>query len=132
VALLKQQTVLIVEDEPLVRNLMVMVLAGKHYHVLEADNAPEALEVSSKFEGAINLLIADQSLKIMTGRQLAQRIQQSRPQLKVLHMSSDLREKVEQEGGLVSGAALLGKPFLPTDLTARVVQILGSAPDWKT
>jgi two-component system, cell cycle sensor histidine kinase and response regulator CckA len=103
-------------------------LAGKHYHVLEADNAPEALEVSTRFDGAINLLIADHSLKNMTGRQLAERIKQSRPQLKVIHISGDLREKLEQEGGLISGAAFLGKPFLPAQLTEKVVQVLGRAP----
>ena len=103
---------------------MVMVLVGQSYQVLEADSAPEALEVSRTFEGAINLLIVDHYLKTMTGGQLAEQMKKFRPQLKVLHTSGDLREKLEQEGGLIPGAAFLAKPFLPAALIDKVSEVL--------
>jgi len=119
-------TILIVEDAAVVRNLMVGVLAREKYRVLEADSAAEALEVSDSFDGAIHLLITDHTLKTMTGRQVAEKIRQSRPSLNVLHMSGYPIEMVVQEGGLISGAEFLAKPFLPKDLVEKVNQMLGT------
>ena len=59
-------------------------LVREDYRVLEADSAAEALEVSQTFSGTIDLLIADHTLKTMTGRQVAEQIRQSRPGLKVI------------------------------------------------
>jgi len=125
----EQPTILIVEDEPLVRNMMVIVLADKGYRMLEADGAAGALTVSNTFDGVINLLITDHSLETMTGRQLAEQIRQSRPDMKVLHVSGYLREKLEQEAGLMPGASFLSKPFLPGDLTKKVKEVLVSGPE---
>ena len=122
-----QLTILVVEDEPVVRNLMVRVLVCEDYRVLEADSAAEALEVSDTFSGTIDLLIADHTSKIMTGGQVAEQIRQSRPTLKVLHISGYPSETLEQDGGLIPGADFLRKPFLPKSLTQKVAQILGSA-----
>ena len=105
---------------------MVLFLL-KNYHVLEADSAAEALALSNTFDGVINLLITDHSLDTMTGRQLAEQMRQSRPDLKVLHISGHLREELEQEGGLMPGASFLGKPFSPGDLTKKVTQVLVSS-----
>jgi two-component system cell cycle sensor histidine kinase/response regulator CckA len=124
-----QQTVLIVEDEPVARNLILMVLAGKNCHVLEADSAAEALQVSSTFDGAINLIITSGSLQTMTGRQLVEQMQQNRPQLKVFHIPSDLRENLMQEEELIPSAAFLGKRFLQIALIEKVRQILGCTPE---
>jgi CheY-like chemotaxis protein len=118
-------TILVVEDEAIVRNLVMKVLVRENYRVLEADSAAEALAVSDTFEGTIDLLIADHTLKTMTGREVAERIRQSRPGLKVLQTSGQLREKLQQEGGLMPDAEFLGKPFLPKALTEKVTQLLG-------
>jgi DNA-binding response OmpR family regulator len=83
------------------------------------------LEVSATFDGAINLMIADHTLKSMTGRQVAERICQSRPGARVLHISGCLAGQLEQEGGLISGAEFLQKPFLPKELVEKVRRILG-------
>ena len=67
-------TILVVEDEPIVRNIIMKSLVREDYRVLEADSAAEALEVSQTFSGTIYLLIADHTLKTMTGRQVAEQI----------------------------------------------------------
>jgi two-component system cell cycle sensor histidine kinase/response regulator CckA len=73
-----RSTILIVDDEVLVRNVIVAIL-GKDYHVLEADSPTEALTISQEFQDTIDLLIADHSLKTMTGRQIAEKLSQARP-----------------------------------------------------
>ena len=65
-------TILVVEDEAVVRNVIMSCLVREDYRVLEADSAAEALEVSQTFSGTIDLLIADHTLKTMTGRQVAE------------------------------------------------------------
>jgi CheY-like chemotaxis protein len=119
-------TILVVEDEPIVRNLMVKVLGRAHYRILEADSAAEALEVSDTFGGIIDLLITDHALKAMTGRQVAEKIKQSRAGLKIIHMSGYPIETLEEQGGLTPGAEFLAKPFLPQALIEKVKCALGS------
>ena len=122
-------TILVVEDEPIVRNIIMKSLVREDYRVLEADSAAEALEVSQTFSGTIDLLIADHTLKTMTGRQVAEQIRQSRPGLKVLHISGLSLEKLAQDGGLIPGADFLAKPFSPKTLVEKVDQILGAPHD---
>src|SRR5437660_415376 len=82
----KMKTILVVEDEPIVRNFVVRVLAREDYRVFEADSAAEALDVANHFE-QIDLLITDHAVKTMTGRELIQHLCVSRPSLKVLQIS---------------------------------------------
>jgi DNA-binding response OmpR family regulator len=103
-------------------------LVREDYRVFEADSAAEALEVSQTFPGTIDLLIADHTLKTMTGRQVAEQIRQSRPGLKVLHISGLSLEILEQDGGLMPGAEFLAKPFSPKALVKKVDQMLGCRP----
>jgi len=117
-------TILVVEDEAVVRNVIMNCLVREDYRVLEADSAAEALAVSQTFPGTIDLLIADHTLKTMTGRQVAEQIQQSRPGLKVLHIFGHSLEKLEQDGGLMAGAGFLAKPFSPKALVEKVDQML--------
>jgi len=100
---------------------MVSVLAREDYRVLEADSATEALEVSNTFRGIIDLLIADHALKAMKGRQVADKICESRPRLKILFISG---YPLEEAGGIIPGADFLAKPFLPTVLVQKVRDIL--------
>jgi two-component system cell cycle sensor histidine kinase/response regulator CckA len=120
---MRSQTILIVEDEAVVRNVMVAVLVRENYRVLEADSAAEALEVSNTFEGVIDLLIADHILKTMTGPQLAEKICQARPGLRVLRISG-YPPKMLVEGEAKAGADFLEKPFLPKTLIEKVREIL--------
>jgi two-component system cell cycle sensor histidine kinase/response regulator CckA len=111
------------EDEAVVRNVMVTVLAHEDYRVLEADSAAEALEVSNTFENLIDLLIADHILKTMTGPQLAGKICQARPGLRVLRISGYPLKTLE-EGEAKAGADFLEKPFSPKALIEKVREIL--------
>jgi two-component system cell cycle sensor histidine kinase/response regulator CckA len=120
---MRSPTILIVEDEAVVRNVMVTVLGREDYRVLEADSAAEALEVSNTFEGVIDLLIADHILKTMTGPQLAEQICQARPGLRVLRISGHAQKKIE-EGEARAGADFLEKPFSPKALIEKVREIL--------
>ncbi len=122
-------TVLVVEDEAIVRNVIMNCLVREDYRVLEADSAAEALEVSQTFSGTIDLLIADHTLKTMTGRQVAEQIRQSRPGLMVLHISGLSLEILEQDGGLMPGAEFLAKPFSPKALVNKLDQMLGAPYD---
>ena len=122
-------TILVVEDEAVVRNVIMNCLVREDYRVLEADSAAEALEISQTFPGTIDLLIADHTLKTMTGCQVAEQIRQSRPGLKVLHISGFSLEKLEQDGGLMPGAEFLAKPFLPKALVNKLDQMLGTPHD---
>lgn len=121
-------TILIVEDEVVVRNVVVMALARAGYAVLEAHDAVEALKLSSTFEGVIDLLIADYALKTMTGREVAAKISQSRPGLRVLHISGYSLQVLQHKEGreAISNAVFLGKPFLPKDLVEKVKAILST------
>src|SRR5205823_6262923 len=120
---MRSPTILITEDDPLIRNLLVTVLSRENYTVLEADSAEEAVNLSNRFEGIIDLLIADFGLKMMTGRQAAEKISQSRPGLKVLHTSGHPLEKLEELEG-IPRAEFLAKPYLPKDLIATIKEIL--------
>jgi DNA-binding response OmpR family regulator len=121
-------TILVVEDDVHLRNLVASILVSYDYSVLEADSAVEALEISTRFEGAIDLLIADHTLKSMTGREVADAISRQRTGVKVLHMSGYPREVLVNEAGMIHGAGFLGKPFTPKELIAQVRALL----DWKT
>jgi len=122
-------TILVVEDEAVVRNAIMNCLVREDYRVLEADSAAEALEVSQTFPGTIDLLIADHTLKTMTGRQVAEQIQQARPGLKVLHIFGHSAEKLQRDGGLMPGAGFLAKPFSPKVLVEKVDEMLGKPHD---
>lgn len=121
---MRSRTILVVEDEAVVRNVLMAVLVREDYRVLEADSAAEALEVSSNFEGVIDLLIADHTLKTMTGRQVAETIRQQRPDLRVLQISGHHIDKLAEDGGLLAGAGFLAKPFLPKVLLEQVRELL--------
>jgi two-component system cell cycle sensor histidine kinase/response regulator CckA len=121
--MMRSPTILIVEDEAVVRNVMVTVLVHGDYRVFEADSAAEALEVSNTYEGVIDLLVADHTLKTMTGRQLAEKICQTRPGLRVLQISGYAQKKLE-EGEAKAGADFLEKPFSPKALLEKVREIL--------
>jgi two-component system, cell cycle sensor histidine kinase and response regulator CckA len=117
-------TILVAEDDVMVRNILVKTLVREHYEVLEADNAVEALQIARTFEGTINLLVADQFLKTMRARELVERIRQSRSEMKVLQLSGYPLTTIRWEGSLIPGAAFLQKPFLPQVLADKVKRIL--------
>lgn len=120
-----QHTVLVVEDEEPVRTLLQRVLQGAGYTVLACDSADEALEVSASLGAPIHLLVTDVVMRGMNGRELAARLQKSRPELRVLFISGYSRQQVGMKDPRLD---YLEKPFVPADLVARVAQVLAAQP----
>lgn len=118
------QTVLLVEDESGVRKLVKHMLEARGLHVLEASCGPEALELCSKFAEPIDLLVTDVVMPRMSGRELADRLQASRPRLKVLFMSGYVDDAVVLHGVTRDDAVFLQKPFDAAGLAAKIQESL--------
>jgi DNA-binding response OmpR family regulator len=121
----KAPAVLIVDDEPSVRNMVRMSLAEKGYTVLDATGAAEALELSKSLgDQQIDLLIVDHGLTPGNGRALAESILQFCPHSKVLITSGRSYQLVHEEDGFPPGSAFLQKPFTAQQVLATVQNVL--------
>ena len=121
------ETVLLVEDEDAVRALTRIVLEGQGYSVLEASDGAEALAVAGRHEGPIHLLLSDVVMPVMGGRQLAERLLASHPELKVLFQSGYTDDAVVRHGILHEKVHFLQKPYSPAALAAKVREVLDSS-----
>ena len=123
------ETILLAEDEPQVRQLAERMLGGLGYRVLPASDAAEALEAARTHRGMIDLLVTDVVMPGLNGRELAERLRESRPGLPVLYVSGYAADSAAIEEALRGGDGFLAKPFAATDLAQRVRQLLDHA-DW--
>lgn len=121
------ETVLVVEDEDAVRSLTRMILERGGYRVLVAADAREALTISGGLDTPVDLLLSDVVMPRMSGPQLAARMQEEQPDLKVLFISGHADETIVQHGVLMPDTELLVKPFSVDQLLARVNGVLR---DW--
>jgi CheY-like chemotaxis protein len=115
------ETILLVEDEESVKNLGRRGLEAEGYTVITAGNAVEAVDALERFGGPIHLLVTDLVMPGMGGRELAQRLTQVRPTLRVLYISGYSNEAVAKE-------LVLQKPFTPDELARRVRDVLDGHP----
>jgi len=122
----KQETVLVVEDDPDVRAYVVETLSALNYSVREAANAEAALGILSD-PGPVDLLLTDVVMPGMNGRRLAEAAQHRRPGLKVLYMTGYSRNAIVHQGRLDAGVSLMQKPFSQNVLAMRVRTILEEA-----
>ena len=118
------ETVLVVEDEPLVRDLAVRSLAQAGFRVLEAGDGDAALARASDWAGHIDLLLTDVRMPGMTGIELAERLQILRPGTRVLLMSGYPEAAIARRRSDETDWPLLHKPYTPRELSARVRQAL--------
>ncbi len=118
------ETVLLVEDEEMVRALLGEVLERSGYRILEAPGGSKAIEIAERHEGPINLLLTDVVMPGMSGGELAERLTMLRPDLKVLYISGYMDEVHAGRGLSNQGTAFLQKPFTPGALTSRVRELL--------
>jgi two-component system cell cycle sensor histidine kinase/response regulator CckA len=114
------ETVLIVEDEPDLRELTRIFLEGYGYKVLVASTAEQAVSVAGAFDAKIDLLLTDVIMPGMSGRQLAEKILGKRPQTRIVYMTGYTDDMVVQHKVLEPGVKLLQKPFTRDDLGLAV------------
>jgi len=119
------ETVLLVEDEESVRQLVRETLESKGYKVLEADNGEAALRIVSNHSDKIDMLITDVVMPGMSGRELSARLCASRPQTKVLYLSGYTEDAIGHEGVVDPDTAFLQKPFTLQMLSRKVREVLG-------
>jgi CheY-like chemotaxis protein len=119
-----RETILLVEDEEMVRNLTCEVLQTCGYRVLSAANGEEACEISSNFESDIDLMITDVVMPQMGGRDLAERLAATRPNTSVLYMSGYTDDAIVRHGVLDKNMPFLQKPFSPDSLARKVKEVL--------
>ncbi len=118
------ETVLLVEDEPDLRELTRTVLASKGYTVVEARNAEEAERLVESNGAKIHLLLTDVIMPGISGRELAKRILARQPSMRVLYMSGYTYNVIAQGGTLERGVSFLQKPFTPSALVEKVRDVL--------
>jgi PAS domain S-box-containing protein len=118
------ETILLVEDDDMVRTLVRETLAREGYRIMDAAGPVEAQIISDGFKGAIQLLITDVVMPKVSGRELADGISERRPDMKVLYMSGYTDNAVVKNGVLERQLAFLQKPFTPTALASKVREVL--------
>jgi two-component system, cell cycle sensor histidine kinase and response regulator CckA len=119
------RTVLVIEPETAVRDLIGEILDIHGYHVLAARDVDEALAVSVRHRGPIALVIADLLVPGVAGDGVLQRLGPERAGAAVIYLSADLHDTVEEYRGLAPGRSFLHKPFTVDALVNRVQEVLG-------
>src|SRR5580704_371057 len=121
-----RETILLVEDEPELRELTRTVLAARGYNVIEAMSAEgaERLASDSSGDGKIHLLLTDVIMPGVSGRELAKRVTARQPSVRVLYMSGYTYNVIAENGTLERGVAFLQKPFTPSALVEKVREVL--------
>jgi PAS domain S-box-containing protein len=118
------ETVLLVEDDEVVRALTREILEMHGYRVLEARDVDEAVRLCEERQGTIDLLLTDMVMPRMSGRELAGRIRTLCPQTKVLFMSGYTSDAAVNQGALDDYTAFIQKPFTPDALACKIREVL--------
>jgi PAS domain S-box-containing protein len=121
------ETVMVVEDDPLVRKIALRSLGAAGYRVIVAANGTEALEIASQNDAVVHLLVTDVIMPGLNGRQLADELRRKRPGLRVLYMSGYAQDVISKAGVLDTGIEFLKKPFSLSRLQERVRKVLDAA-----
>jgi CheY-like chemotaxis protein len=122
------ETVLVVEDEPMILEMTTMMLELQGYRVLPAGTPTAALRLADEHAGEIHLLITDVIMPEMNGRDLAARLQTGYPRVRRLFMSGYTASVIGPHGVLDGGDAFIQKPFSMSDLCKRVRDVLDAGP----
>jgi len=118
------ETILLAEDDPLLRPLARALLEKSGYTVLEGEDAESALAAARAHTGPIHLLVADVVMPGPSGRELARRLAEFRPETKVLYVSGYTDDAIVHHGMLEPGLNFLQKPFTPAVLARKVREVL--------
>ena len=118
------ETILVVEDEDSVRGFLQHFLAANGYKVLIANQGQEAMELAAAYDEEIHLLLTDVVMPGMGGRELAERLSNLRPNLKVLFVSGYTDDAILHHGVLDGETAFMNKPFSPPALLEKLRSVL--------
>ncbi len=118
------ETILVVEDESLVRNIAIKILKRQGYKVLCADNGPNALAIVEQEKPNIDLLLTDMVMPYMNGRELSNRLAKAYPVMKILFSSGYTENVIAHHGVLDDGVNFIGKPYSPQELAKKVRNVL--------
>lgn len=118
------ETILLVEDEEMVRNLTTNILREKGYRVLAASNGDEAMDIANAHVGVIDMLITDVVMPRMNGKQIAELVTRKHRGIPVLYMSGYTDEAIVHHGVLDQGTNFIEKPFTSQALTTKVRSVL--------
>ncbi len=120
------ETVLIVEDDDVLRSFAQKILQQHGYRILVAANGEDALKVSGEHEGPIQLMLTDVVMPKMSGKETAERLQPLYPWMKVIFMSGYTDGAIAHHGVLAPGLNFIEKPFSPEDLARKVREVIDS------
>jgi CheY-like chemotaxis protein len=114
------ETILVVDDETQVRTLARDILQGAGYQVLEAEDGEDALRVAAGHQGAIHILLTDVMMPGINGKELADKLLVTRPEIKAIFMSGRAAEVISDAGVLIPVDSFLAKPFTVDRLLNKV------------
>lgn len=121
-------TILLVEDDPMIRNLLNQTLVRQKYNVLTAEEGWQGVKVARNHKGKIDLLFTDVVMPGLGGAELAVATRELYPEVKVLYTSGYSRTQLEEEG-VPSDAEVLEKPFTPDKAVTMVRELLAPVPE---
>jgi PAS domain S-box-containing protein len=121
------ETILVVEDDRALRDLTKSILTARGYRVLTAATPDEVDSACQSLEHSVDLLLTDVVMPVMGGRQIAARVTNICPRVKVLYMSGYASHLISHHEVFEQNVALLQKPFTPSSLTAKVREVLDSS-----
>jgi PAS domain S-box-containing protein len=118
------ETILFVEDESIVREIVGKILEMQGYNVFEASDAETALQIAEDYRYPIDLLMTDVVMPGMNGRQLADRLVKIHPETKVLYSSGYSENQIAHHGVIDEGLNYIAKPFTPDELAKKLRAVL--------
>jgi two-component system, cell cycle sensor histidine kinase and response regulator CckA len=119
------ETILLVDDEESLRNVVVDILSQLGYRMLSAASGPEALALAEGYPGKIDLLVTDVVMDPLSGPALAEKLAGMRPEIKIIFISG-YADSLAPDGVLRPGTVLVNKPFTIKILSAKLREVLES------
>jgi CheY-like chemotaxis protein len=120
----RRGTILVVEDEQALRDVIIRLLARNGFEVLAAGSGAEAVDIAANHPGPIQVLLTDLIMPRMLGKEVAERVVALRPTTRVLYMSGFAQPFLSAQGNLDPDVSLLEKPFSESSLIAKLLEVI--------